>query len=110
MKLAFSSNGFKALSSSRICGVMFYSTETQTSKPKKVKKDTLYSRIFKVGYDQNVSVVPILVQWAKDGKDFKKEELITIARNLKESRRLKHAYQISQWKVEDMEIVALTFS
>ncbi|PIA55325.1 hypothetical protein AQUCO_00800217v1 [Aquilegia coerulea] len=98
MKLAFCSNGIKALPlSSRIRGFLLFSTETQTSKPKKIKKDTLYSRVIKVGNDQSVSVVPVLDQWANDGKHFTKNDLIIITRNLKGFKRFKHACETSQW-------------
>ncbi|KAF5187784.1 Pentatricopeptide repeat-containing protein [Thalictrum thalictroides] len=107
MKLVFTSNGFKSLSSSafsRIGGVLFYSKKTKTEKPKKVKRESVYSRISPIS-DSSVSVVPILVQWIEEGKEIKKEDLNTIVKQLKISKRFKHALEISEWMCNQGQFV-----
>ncbi|KAL9994375.1 putative tetratricopeptide-like helical domain superfamily [Helianthus debilis subsp. tardiflorus] len=77
-----------------ISRALFYSTETSTIKKK--QPDNLYSRISPVG-DPNVSVIPILEQWEKEGKSVVFSQIITIIKSLRKFNRYTHALQLSEW-------------
>ncbi|KAI3714052.1 hypothetical protein L1987_72642 [Smallanthus sonchifolius] len=80
-----------------ISRVLFYSTETTITKPKQFKSnDNLYRRISPVG-DPNVSVIPILDQWEKEGKTVVFSQLIVIIKSLRKFNRYTHALQLSEW-------------
>ncbi|KAK1437973.1 hypothetical protein QVD17_03774 [Tagetes erecta] len=83
-----------------ISRVSFYSTETNiiTQKPKPSSKsnDNLYKRISPIG-DPNVSVIPILDQWEKEGKPVMFSRLVVIIKSLRKFNRYTHALQISEW-------------
>ncbi|KAJ0635464.1 hypothetical protein HanOQP8_Chr17g0651111 [Helianthus annuus] len=74
-----------------ISRALFYSTETSTIKKK--QPDNLYSRISPVG-DPNVSVIPILEQWEKEGKSVVFSQIITIIKSLRKFNRYTHALQV----------------
>ncbi|KAK6917540.1 Pentatricopeptide repeat, partial [Dillenia turbinata] len=59
-------------------------------------KGSLYKRISPVG-DPNVSIVPILDRWVKQGNNVKGQELRSIIRELCYFKRFKHALEISEW-------------
>ncbi|KAJ0666844.1 putative tetratricopeptide-like helical domain superfamily [Helianthus annuus] len=77
-----------------ISRALFYSTETSTIQKK--QPDNLYSRISPVG-DPNVSVIPILEQWEKEGKSVVFSQIITIIKSLRKFNRYTHALQLSEW-------------
>ncbi|KAL5715527.1 hypothetical protein ACHQM5_017335 [Ranunculus cassubicifolius] len=89
MKLFFSANGFESVFSR----VQFYSTKTLNSSS---KKETLYSRIHSFHYPK-AAIAPIIDQWIQEGNSIKDEELVSIIKSLKLSKRFNHALQISQW-------------
>ncbi|KAL5715528.1 hypothetical protein ACHQM5_017336 [Ranunculus cassubicifolius] len=92
MKLFFSANGFKSV----FFRVQFYSTKTLNSSSKAAKKETLYSRIHSFHYPK-ATIAPIIDQWIQEGNSIKDEELVSIIKSLKFSKRFNHALQISQW-------------
>ncbi|PIA55317.1 hypothetical protein AQUCO_00800210v1, partial [Aquilegia coerulea] len=76
-----------------VFGVLFYSTETQTS----IKGDnTLYNRIFSIS-DSNESIVPILDQWVQQGNNVDLYKFRSLIKQLKSSKRFQHALQMSKW-------------
>lgn len=85
-----------------ISRVLFYSTETETEtsiiKEKRISKksDNLYRRISPVG-DPNVSMIPILDQWQKEGKVISFQQLPVIIKSLRKFKRYTHALQLSEW-------------
>ncbi|KAL8201506.1 hypothetical protein R6Q57_012845 [Mikania cordata] len=81
-----------------ISRVLFYSTETTIIKQTQTVKsnDSLYRRISPVG-DPNVSVIPILDQWEKEGKSIIFSQLIPIIKSLRKFNRYTHALQLSEW-------------
>ncbi|PIA24952.1 hypothetical protein AQUCO_14100001v1 [Aquilegia coerulea] len=101
MKLAFSSNGLKPLSKqhavSRVCKLLFHST----SKPKKGEggEGGLSQRISLV-VDSKASIVPVLDQWYREGKNVNEAQLHSLIKQLKSSKRHKHALEISQWMTD----------
>ncbi|PIA55309.1 hypothetical protein AQUCO_00800202v1 [Aquilegia coerulea] len=95
MKLAFFSNGFKSTNCKSLMRDLFFSTETQTSKPK-TNIDILYDKISSL-VDQKESVIPILDQWNQQGKSVKQHELQSLIRQFRDSKRFNHALEISQW-------------
>ncbi|PIA55318.1 hypothetical protein AQUCO_00800211v1 [Aquilegia coerulea] len=103
MSVVFSSNGLKSLqlrpTFSRVFGVFFYTTKTQTSIPPIDKKDTLYKRISPLG-NPRVSIVPILDQWVQEGKPAKPKYLKDMIHELRKYRRYSHALEISHWMTD----------
>ncbi|XP_076921582.1 pentatricopeptide repeat-containing protein At2g20710, mitochondrial-like [Bidens hawaiensis] len=85
---------FKPSSISRlsVSRVLLYSTETSV----KPSNDNLYRRISPVG-DPNVSLIPILNQWEKEGKAVIFSQLIVIIKSLRKFNRYTHALQLSEW-------------
>ncbi|KAI3698283.1 hypothetical protein L2E82_41709 [Cichorium intybus] len=77
---------------------LFYSTETSIIQEKHISKknDNLYRRISPVG-DPNVSMIPILEQWEKEGKSVKFKQLIDMIKSLRKFNRYTHALQLSDW-------------
>ncbi|CAN4117459.1 unnamed protein product [Withania somnifera] len=64
-----------------------------------INKDSLYRRISPIG-DPNVSIVPILDQWIKEGKHVVKEELQRMIKELRDYKRYKHALEVSNWMTD----------
>ncbi|GJU17246.1 pentatricopeptide repeat-containing protein [Tanacetum coccineum] len=100
MSLLRSSRNNSSLKSSCISlsRALFYSTETNTVPKVNVSKknDNLYRRISPVG-DPNVSMIPILDQWEKEGKTVRFQQLIVIIKSLRKFNRYTHALQLSEW-------------
>ncbi|CAK9181799.1 unnamed protein product [Ilex paraguariensis] len=93
MKLSLSTllNPHSKFASQKAFRLFFSSTSTQTlSSPK--WPQTLYRRISPVG-DPNISIVPVLDQWVREGKEVQREELQWIIKELKFYRRYKHALE-----------------
>ncbi|KAF5181635.1 hypothetical protein FRX31_028780 [Thalictrum thalictroides] len=99
-KLSLSSNGFiNSITRStltRVFGVSFYSTKTQSLESNKPKRDTLFSRISPIS-NSSVSIVPILEQWVEEGKSVKRLEIVHMIKQFRVFKRYKHALEISQW-------------
>lgn len=55
--------------------------------------ESLYKRIAPIG-DPSISVVPVLDQWVREGRDIRKRELQNIIRELKTYKRFKHALEV----------------
>ncbi|KAK6932559.1 Pentatricopeptide repeat [Dillenia turbinata] len=67
------------------------------SNPSGVSKvESLYKRISPIG-DPNVSIVPILDQWVKEGNTVEEEQLRSIVKEYRHYRRYRHALEISEW-------------
>ncbi|GKD37992.1 hypothetical protein Tco_1258199 [Tanacetum coccineum] len=96
MSLLRSSRNNSSLKSSCISlsRALFYSTETNIVPKVNVSKknDNLYRRISPVG-DPNVSMIPILDQWEKEGKTVRFQQLIVIIKSLRKFNRYTHALQ-----------------
>ncbi|GMH26934.1 hypothetical protein Nepgr_028777 [Nepenthes gracilis] len=76
------------------------STETLTTAAAKYSRvDSLYRRISPIG-DPKVSIVPVLDQWVKEGKEVHREQLRDIIKGLRSYKRFKHALEISQWMTD----------
>ncbi|KAI3714051.1 hypothetical protein L1987_72641 [Smallanthus sonchifolius] len=58
--------------------------------------DNLFRRISPAG-NPNVSVIPILDQWEKEGKSVIFSQLFSIIKNLRKFNRYTHAIQLSEW-------------
>ncbi|XP_057509163.1 pentatricopeptide repeat-containing protein At2g20710, mitochondrial-like [Actinidia eriantha] len=61
-------------------------------------KDTLYGRLLAFG-NPGVSIVPLLGQWAREGRIVEQEELQVIIKSLRKFRRFKHTLylEMSEW-------------
>ncbi|KAL6988672.1 hypothetical protein U1Q18_014428 [Sarracenia purpurea var. burkii] len=68
------------------------STAATVSAPEK-SGDSLYRRISPMG-NPTVSVVPVLDQWAEEGRTVKKEQLQNIIKELRRYSRFKHALEV----------------
>ncbi|KAJ0812163.1 putative tetratricopeptide-like helical domain superfamily [Helianthus annuus] len=82
--------------SNSICRALLYSTETNIQQNFKRNDDNLYRRISPVG-DPNVSMIPILDQWEKEGKTVIYTQLFLIIKTLRKFNRFTHALQLSEW-------------
>ncbi|GFZ12921.1 tetratricopeptide repeat (TPR)-like superfamily protein [Actinidia rufa] len=78
---------------SRVLSILLYSTQTVASSS---SKDTLYGRLLPFG-NPRASIVPVLDQWAGEGRIVEQEELQVIIKSLRKFRRFKHALEISEW-------------
>ncbi|KAF9610841.1 hypothetical protein IFM89_025251 [Coptis chinensis] len=102
MKLYLISNRFKSLTNPkvllpRLSRALFYTNDTTP-----LRYD-LYDRIDPVR-DQSVSIVPVLDQWLKEGRNATKDDLIYIINTLRFYKRFRHALEISQWMTEQRYI------
>ncbi|XAR55495.1 hypothetical protein NMG60_11035574 [Bertholletia excelsa] len=75
--------------------VSLFSTGTVTCSAS-ASKDTLYGRIMPFG-SPRISILPILDQWAREGRCVEQEELLVIIKKLRMFRRFKHALEVSEW-------------
>ncbi|XP_057472989.1 pentatricopeptide repeat-containing protein At2g20710, mitochondrial-like isoform X1 [Actinidia eriantha] len=78
---------------SRVLSILLFSTQTVASSS---SKDTLYGRLLPFG-NPRASIVPVLDQWAGEGRIVEQEELQVIIKSLRKFRRFKHALEISEW-------------
>ncbi|KAJ0807998.1 hypothetical protein HanLR1_Chr00c0860g0778051 [Helianthus annuus] len=79
--------------SNSICRALLYSTETNIHQNFKRNDDNLYRRISPVG-DPNISMIPILDQWEKEGKTVIYTQLFLIIKTLRKFNRFTHALQV----------------
>ncbi|XP_059659159.1 pentatricopeptide repeat-containing protein At2g20710, mitochondrial-like [Cornus florida] len=77
----------------------FSSSPTPISSSSFTGSGSLYRRISPIG-NPNLSVVPVLDQWVREGKNVTKEELRHIIKELKTYKRFKHALEVSEWMTE----------
>ncbi|KAF9608217.1 hypothetical protein IFM89_008172, partial [Coptis chinensis] len=68
----------------------------------KSKQDDLKTKIFKLRFSKR-SVMTLLEKWVADGNNVTLFELRNIARDLNKSQRYKHALEISEWMVRNLE-------
>ncbi|CAK9177517.1 unnamed protein product [Ilex paraguariensis] len=108
MKLSLSTllNPHSKFASQKAFRLFFSSTSTQILSSPKLPQ-TLYRRISPVG-DPNISIVPVLDQWVREGKEVQREELQWIIKELKFYRRYKHALEVSQWMTDKRYIPLMT--
>ncbi|CAA3025840.1 pentatricopeptide repeat-containing At2g20710, mitochondrial-like [Olea europaea subsp. europaea] len=64
-----------------------------------LESKSLYRRISPLG-DPNVSVVPVLDQWIREGNTVDKSRLRYIINELRFYKRFKHALEVSQWMTD----------
>ena len=76
---------------SRVFRFSLYSTETLTSTP---PEDSLQSRISSA-IDSQVTLVPALEQWRKEGRSIKQHDLHRLIRKLRTFKRYHHALEVS---------------
>ncbi|CAH1448454.1 unnamed protein product [Lactuca virosa] len=60
---------------------------------------SLYRRISPVG-DPDISIVPVLDQWVREGRKVDQDSLNNIIKSLKKYNRFKHALEISEWMTD----------
>lgn len=75
----------------------FYST---------IARDSLYRRISPVG-DPNVSVIPVLDQWVREGRPVQREELQKIIKELRIYKRFKHALEVCFLPFAVIELISM---
>ncbi|XP_027127346.1 pentatricopeptide repeat-containing protein At2g20710, mitochondrial [Coffea arabica] len=80
-------------------GLFSFSTKTSVSP----SPNTLFKRILPAG-DPQVSIVPILDQWVREGRPVHRSELKTIFKILRKNRRYTHALQLSKWIVDSSNL------
>ncbi|MCE2055271.1 hypothetical protein HAX54_042316 [Datura stramonium] len=72
---------------------------TSTTQCKDQKPDWVYARIAPLG-SPDLSMVPVLEQWVKEGKKVVKTELQWITKRLSSYKRYKHALEVSHWMTD----------
>ncbi|XP_059291852.1 pentatricopeptide repeat-containing protein At2g20710, mitochondrial-like [Lycium ferocissimum] len=77
----------------------FYETTTSTKQHKDHKRDWVFARIAPLG-SPDLSMVPVLEQWVKEGKQVAKTELQWIIKRLNSYKRYKHALEVSHWMTD----------
>ncbi|XP_027111777.1 pentatricopeptide repeat-containing protein At2g20710, mitochondrial-like [Coffea arabica] len=77
----------------------FFCTRSPKSLDRSDPSNNLYKRISPLG-DPKISVVPVLDQWAAEGRPVHKEYLESIIKELKAYKRYKHALEVSRWMTE----------
>ncbi|PHU26451.1 hypothetical protein BC332_04783 [Capsicum chinense] len=76
----------------------FYGNVSNT-RNKYEKRDWVYARIAPLGSPE-LSMVPVLEEWVKEGKQVGKTELQWIVKRLNGYRRYKHALEVSHWMTD----------
>ncbi|GAB4826951.1 hypothetical protein Ancab_033831 [Ancistrocladus abbreviatus] len=99
-------NSTSSLSTVSTAAASFSSSSAAAVAVENPKDDNLYRRITPLG-DPKVSIVPVLEQWVKEGKQVDREQLRHIIKELKFYKRYKHALEISQW-MTDRRYIPLT--
>lgn len=59
--------------------------------------DSLRHRILTRAEDRKTSIIPVLNQWIQEGKYINSNELQSLIRQLRQTRRFNHALEISDW-------------
>ncbi|XP_021809145.1 pentatricopeptide repeat-containing protein At2g20710, mitochondrial-like [Prunus avium] len=105
MKL-LASNPWCGHAISRVLGALLYSTEALASSiiSSSPPFQSLYRRILLVGNrNPRVSVVPMLDQWVKEGRELKQPEIKDFIKQLRKSRRHSQALEVSEWMSDVMK-------
>ncbi|PQM40309.1 uncharacterized protein Pyn_32222 [Prunus yedoensis var. nudiflora] len=105
MKL-LASNPWCGHAISRVLGALLYSTEALASSTISSSPpfQSLYRRILSVGNrNPRVSVVPMLAQWVKEGRELKQPEIKDFIKQLRKSRRHSQALEVSEWMSDVMK-------
>ncbi|PQM34502.1 pentatricopeptide repeat-containing protein [Prunus yedoensis var. nudiflora] len=105
MKL-LASNPWCGHAISTVLGALLYSTEALASSTISSSPpfQSLYRRILSVGNrNPRVSVVPMLAQWVKEGRELKQPEIKDFIKQLRKSRRHSQALEVSEWMSDVMK-------
>nr|XP_016508188.1 PREDICTED: pentatricopeptide repeat-containing protein At2g20710, mitochondrial-like [Nicotiana tabacum] len=77
----------------------FYGTTTSAKQDKDERGEWVYTRISPLGSPE-VSMVPVLEQWVKEGNQVLRSELQWIIKRLRSYKRYKHALEVSHWMTD----------